>query len=173
MKRNLFFLFLISAAVWTGCKQSSSPAGSAGIPAVAVMNTTPVNLAAEIARAKAENKLLFLEFGSSDSCPPCIQFEQQVFSKPEFLGYAKSNLVFVRFDYPLKTQLPPAVQMTNILVAQQFAAFLFPTFIALDHEGKEFWRFPEKENPNPTIDTTLYVPKNFIALLESLKVKLK
>ena len=133
----------------------------------------PINLPAEIARAKAENKLFFLEFGSSDSCPPCIEFEQKVFSTPEFLAYAKSNLVFVRLDYPLKSQLPPAVQTTNVLIAQQFQAFAFPTFIALDHDGKEFWRMPPKDDPNPTLDTTLFVPKNFIALLESLKAKLK
>ncbi len=157
-----------------GCKPDSNPAGNSETPAAAtVTNSAPINLAAEIARAKAENKLLFLEFGSSDSCPPCILFEQKVFSTPEFKAYEKSNLVFVRFDYPLKTPLPPAVQATNILVGQQFEAFAFPTFIALDGDGKEFWRMPVKGDLNPAIDTRLFQPKEFIALLESLKAKAK
>lgn len=132
---------------------------------------TLINLSAEIARAKTENKLLLLEFGSSDSCPPCILFQKEVFSKPEFLAYEKSNLVFVRLDFPFRTTLPADVNATNVLLAQQFAASGFPTFIALDPEGNEFWRMPAKGDPNPSIETSLFQPKVFIALLESLKKK--
>ena len=134
-------------------------------------NAAPINLKAEIARAKAENKLLLLEFGSSDSCPPCIIFQQEVFSKPEFLTYEKSNLVFVRLDFPQRTPLSPDIQSTNVLLAQQFEAFAFPTFVALDRDGKEFWRMPEKGEMN--LDTSLFQPTNFIALIESVKKKEK
>jgi len=173
VKRNIVFFFLFSTAVWICCDFSSADdtnnPGATAIPA----NAAPVNLPVEIVRAKAENKLLLLEFGSSDSCPPCILFQQHVFSQPEFLAYEKSNLVFVRLDFPQRTQLPPAVQATNVFLAQQFEAFDFPTFVALDRDGKEFWRMPEKDNPNPTIDTALFDPKNFIALIESVKAKEK
>ena len=132
-------------------------------------NAPPVNLAAEVTRAKTGNKLLLLEFGSSDSCPPCVLFEQKVFSQPEFQSYEKSNLVFVRLDYPLKVNLRPDTTATNVLLAQQFEAFAFPTFVALDRDGKEFWRMPEKGEM--TLDTSLFQPTNFIALIESVKKK--
>ena len=133
----------------------------------------PVNLNAEVERAKAEEKLLFMEFGSSDSCPPCIELQNKVFSKAEFQNYAETNLVFVRLDYPLQTKLPPEVQATNELLAVQFEAWAFPTFVALDHEGKEFWRMPAKDDPNPGMPVRIFKPKGFIELLEGLKEKLK
>ncbi len=142
MKQGVVFLVLFSAVLWAGCDKSSSPAA----PTSAAPAAKPVNLTAEIARAKADNKLLFLEFGSSDSCPPCILFQQKVFSRPEFLAYEKSNLDFVRLDYPQLTALPPAIQTNNVLLARQFDVSMFPTFVALDRDGNEFWRMPEKDN---------------------------
>lgn len=171
VKRNIFFLFLFSAAVWICCNLSSADdTNSPGTTAIST-NAAPVNLPAEIAQAKIENKLLLLEFGSSDSCPPCILFEQDVFSQPEFLAYQKSSLIFVRLDFPQRTQLPPAIQATNVFLAQQFEAFGFPTFVALDRDGKELWRMPQKGEM--TFDTRLFQPKEFIALLESVKAKEK
>ena len=41
--------------------------------------------------------------------------------------------------------------------------------IALDRDGKEFWRMPQKGEM--TLDTRLFHPANFIALIESLKQK--
>ena len=114
---------------------------------------------------------MLLEFGSSDSCPPCILFQKYVFSQPEFLAYEKSNLVFVRLDFPQRTQLPPAIQATNVFLAQQFEAFGFPTFVALDHAGKELWRMPQKGEL--TFESRLFQPKEFIALIESVKAKQK
>lgn len=141
--------------------------------AVADTNAPPVNLAAEIKRAKTENKLLLLEFGSSDSCPPCIVFEQKVFSTPEFKAYEKSNLDFVRLDFPLKASLPPDAKATNALLSQQFDQYVFPTFIALDGSGKEFWRIPEKGSLESAWPAGIFTPANFIALLESVKAKAK
>jgi thioredoxin-related protein len=167
MNRN-FILILAAAILCAGCNSGSMPIEKAG---AAPPNTTPVNLAAEIARAKTENKLLLLEFGSSDSCPPCIELEEKVFSKPEFQAYEKANLVFVRLDFPAETDLPPQVKATNEFLAEQFGAFLFPTFVAINHEGKEFWRLPQKGEF--ALDTEIFSPKGFIALLESVKKKRK
>jgi thioredoxin-related protein len=158
MKRSLIFLAL-SAAILAGCREKTQ------------VLTPPVNLAAEVARANAEHKLVLLEFGSSDSCPPCVAFERKVFSQPEFIGYATSNLVFVRLDYPFRIELPPDTAATNDLLMKQFDVPGFPTFIALDSSGKEFWRMPAKDDPAPTIDTRLFTPQGFIGLIESVKGK--
>jgi thioredoxin-related protein len=171
VKQKLFFLFLVLATFLVGCKRDLTVDMSKAV--VLDTNAPPVNLAAEITRAKTENKLLFLEFGSSDSCPPCVLMQQKVFSTPEFKAYEKSNLVFVRLDFPLKSELPPAVKATNSILTVQFDVYVFPTFIALNPDGKEFWRMPEKGNMDPEWDVKLFTPKGFIALIESVKAKEK
>jgi thioredoxin-related protein len=159
VKRNVVFAILISATViLAGCNPSASTSPQA--------NSAPVNLPAEIARAKTENKLLLLEFGSSDSCPPCIELEHKVFSKPEFSEFARSNLVFVRLDYPERSKLAPAVAATNTTLEAQFSINGFPTFIAVNYDGKEFWR-----SEGVTLRQT--DPKEFIALVKSVRAQLK
>jgi thioredoxin-related protein len=170
MKRYIIYSCLALATVWFWC--NFSPASDVTHSSATATNAPPINLTAEIALAKAENKLLLLEFGSSDSCPPCILFEQKVFSTPEFKAYEKSNLVFVRIDFPLKTDFPPDARATNALLSQQFDQYFFPTFIALDADGKEFWRIPEK-GMEPAWPVDVFTPQKFIALLESLKTKEK
>lgn len=129
-------------------------------------NAAPVNLQAEIQRANAENKMVLLEFGSSDACPPCVLMQQKVFSSPEFLNYEKSNLDFVRLDFPVNHDLRPDTKATNLLLVQQFDVTPFPTFIALDKNGKEFWR-------QEGVTAEQFEPANFIALIESVRAKEK
>jgi thioredoxin-related protein len=166
VKRFLFFLALISMAPMIGCSEDGVGAGKT----VTDTNAPPVNLAAEITRAKGEHKLLLLEFGSSDACPPCERFQQEVFSTPQFKSYAASNLDFVRLDFPLKTDLRPDTTATNTLLSRQFDQNVFPTFIALDGNGKEFWRIPKSLDDDPGFDA-LFEPTNFIQLMEQLKQK--
>jgi len=171
MKRNLFFLSVIWAATLAGCDANDLTGDPSSVAALDT-NAPPVNLAAEVARAKSQNKLLLLEFGSSDSCPPCIEFQKKVFSQPEFQAYEKSNLDFVRLDFPFRASLRPDTLATNNLLSQQFDAEGYPTFVALDQNGKEFWRMPKTEDlksGNFALDDTLFQPANFIALIESIK----
>ena len=148
-----------------GCSEDGVDMGKT----VTDTNAPPMNLAAEITRAKGEHKLLLLEFGSSDACPPCIRFQQTVFSTPEFKSYAAANLDFIRLDFPLKVNLRPDTVATNELLSRQFDQDIFPTFIALDGSGKEFWRMP-KNLEDPDFEP-LFNPTNFIHLMEQLKQK--
>jgi protein disulfide-isomerase len=166
VKRLLFFLALISLALMVAHSEGGVSAGKT----VTDTNAPPVNLAAEITRAKSEHKLLLLEFGSSDACPPCERFQQEVFSTPQFEAYAASNLDFVHLDFPLKTDLRPDTMATNTLLSRQFDQNVFPTFIALDGSGKEFWRMPKSLDEDPGFDA-LFEPTNFIHLMEQLKEK--
>ena len=52
------------------------------------------------AKAKAEKKLVMLDFTGSDWCGWCIKLHKEVFSQPEFAEYAKDNLVLVEVDFP-------------------------------------------------------------------------
>lgn len=127
-------------------------------------NAPPVNLSSEVLNANRENKLLLLEFSSSDSCPPCVLLQQRVFSTPEFKAFAETNLDFVRLDFPLKVDLRPDTVATNELLAQQFDGNAFPTFVALDKIGKEFWR-------QEGINMALLEPSNFINMLKEVRKK--
>jgi protein disulfide-isomerase len=164
VKRLLFFLAIVLLAVIIG--RSEKGMGKTTTDT----NAPPVNLAAEITRANAEHKLLLLEFGSSDACPPCERFQQEVFSTPQFEAFAASNLDFVRLDFPLKTDLRADTMATNTLLSRQFDQSVFPTFIALDGNGKEFWRMPKSLDEDPGFDA-LFAPTNFINLMEQLKQK--
>ena len=170
VKQVVLFPMLILAALFAGCRQEVTVDMSKTITDT---NAEPVDLAAAVTQANAQHKLLFMEFGSSDSCPPCVAFQQLVFSTPQFATYEKSNLVFVRLDYPLKVSLRPETKATNELLARQFDAYAFPTFVALDKNGKPFWQMPEINSPNPEIDTRLFQPKYFVDLLNSLRNKQK
>jgi len=166
VRRNLLFLFL-GAALVAGCHNTTDDSFFGRF------DTTPIDYSAEAARAKTGHKLLLLEFGSSDSCAPCMEFQKDVFSQPEFTSYESSNLVFVRIDLPANSKLPSSVEATNVLLSKQFDVFAFPTFVAMDDAGQEIWRMPAKDDPNPGIDTRLFKPSEFIALIESVKAKRK
>lgn len=131
-------------------------------------NAPPANLAAEIVRASHENKLLVLEFASSDACAPCMRFQKDVFSTPVFKTYAATSMDFVRLDFPMNVNLRPDTVATNTLLAQQFDAYGFPTFIAIGRDGKEFWRMPKKDNWSPNFEP-LFNPTNFIQLMQKLR----
>src|SRR5438128_6685853 len=65
------------------------------------------------AKAKAENKLVMMDFTGSDWCGWCIKLNKEVFSKPEFAEYAKKNLVLVEVDFPTKKKQSPELKKAN------------------------------------------------------------
>jgi len=54
------------------------------------------------AQAKAENKIVLLDFTGSDWCGWCIKFRKEVLDTPEFQAYAAKNVVLVELDFPNK-----------------------------------------------------------------------
>jgi thioredoxin-related protein len=166
VKRILFPLILALLAPVAGCRGDDEVRVDMS-KTVTDTNAPPVNLAAEVARAKGENKLLLLEFASSDSCPPCVLLQQKVFSSPEFMAFAESNLDFVRLDFPIKVDLHPDTVATNDILLQQFDVPGYPTFIALGKDGKPFWRMDGLDSDS------LLEPSNFINLLKEVQKKEK
>ena len=97
------------------------------------------DLDAAKAAAKAANRPILAVFSGSDWCKPCIMYEQEVFSKPEFITYAKDKLVLAHFDFPRmkKNQLPAAQQKTNDAAAAQLnREGDFPLAVVISPEGK-------------------------------------
>jgi thioredoxin-related protein len=89
------------------------------------------------AKAKAENKIVLMDFTGSDWCGWCIKFNKEVLSTPEFAEYAKKNLVLVELDFPRKKQQPAELKKANKALQAKFQVDGFPTFVVLNAEGKE------------------------------------
>lgn len=112
----------------------------AALPALGAPQPTAVwttDLAAAQARAKAEGKAVLLNFTGSDWCGWCIKLRRDVFLKPEFESYARTNLVLVEVDFPKRKELPPEMHKANRRLAQQFQVQGYPTLILVDASGSK------------------------------------
>lgn len=106
----------------------------ASFPAVAAVDWL-TDLPKAQAQARAEGKHVFIHFSGSDWCGWCIKLRKEVFTKPDFEAYSKSNLVLVRIDFPRRTNQPPAIQKSNQKLAEQFQVQGYPTLLLLDAQG--------------------------------------
>jgi thioredoxin-related protein len=95
------------------------------------------DLPAAQATAKAENKVVLLNFTGSDWCGWCIRLRNEVFSKPEFDAYANDHLVLVEADFPRHKAQPAELQQANAALARQFHITGYPTLIVLDGDGHQ------------------------------------
>lgn len=89
--------------------------------------------------SQKENKPLFLFFTGSDWCGWCIRLQKEVFFQPEFVTWAKENVILVELDFPRRKALAPEVQQTNNQLMQLFGVRGYPTvwFVkATEKEGK-------------------------------------
>lgn len=118
--------------------------------------------AASLAKAKAENKMVLMDFTGSDWCPACMMISRDVFSKPEFLAYAKDNLELVEVDFPMRKSQPDDVKAQNAKLQEEYAIEGFPTIVVLNPEGKKVAQMVGYAGGGA---------KAFIAELEKLKNK--
>ena len=111
------------------------------------------------AQARAEGKFVLVNFTGSDWCGWCIKLRKDVFLKPEFETYAKSNLVLLEIDFPKRKLLPPPVQQHTQKLAEQFQVQGYPTLIVLDGQGKKLGRISYGTGgPKPFISVTSVAP---------------
>ncbi|MEY2488307.1 MAG: hypothetical protein QOC70_249 [Verrucomicrobiota bacterium] len=109
--------------------------------------------------AKANNKLVLLDFTGSDWCGWCILLDREVFSKPKFKEYASRNLVLVEVDFPRTKPLSDTMRKQNMRLAQQYQVQSFPTIIVLNSDGKMVAELGYMKGG----------PDAFIAVLEKLR----
>lgn len=74
-----------------------------------------------------EKKPLLLFFTGSDWCGWCRRLQNEVFQKPQFLNWAKKNVILVELDFPRNKQLDPHLQKQNMDMAQMFGIMGYPT----------------------------------------------
>jgi len=109
--------------------------------------------------AKAQQKLVLLNFTGSDWCPWCIKLDKEVFDTPEFKKYAAANLVLVEVDFPNHKPQPAAVEKANRELQEKYNIDEFPTVLVLNGDGKTVGKLGYQEGG----------PTKFIAALEKLK----
>jgi thioredoxin-related protein len=96
-------------------------------------------------QAAAEKKRILMLFTGSDWCPHCIQWEKEVFSKPEFEEYARTNFVLVLVDFPDRKKLPKAQERANDTLKDKYNVGEYPELFVLDAKGKELTRIKYTE----------------------------
>lgn len=94
-----------------------------------------------LSQAKAEKKLVLLDFTGSDWCGWCMKLDSEVFSKGEFKSFAKKNLELVELDYPRGKRLSKKVQEQNADLKKKYGISGYPTIVLLDSTGKETKRW--------------------------------
>ena len=88
-----------------------------------------------LAEAKADNKLVLLDFTGSDWCGYCMQLDSEVFSKSDFKKFAKENLVLVELDFPQGKRQTKKLVEQNAALKDKFEISGYPTLILVDGEG--------------------------------------
>jgi protein disulfide-isomerase len=118
------------------------------------------DLPAAKAQARAENKIVLMDFTGSDWCSWCIKFKKEVLDTAEFQTYAAQNVVEVELDYPNNKPQSVDLKKANAALKDQYSIEGFPTLVVLDQNGKEIGRQVGYEEGGP---------KAFIAKLEQFK----
>jgi protein disulfide-isomerase len=126
MKRLVILIvFSLTTAVFAGqAKAASSAAWLTDFPAAQ-------------AKAKAESKLMLVNFTGSDWCGWCIKLKAEVFSKPEFEAYARDTLILVEVDFPRRKPQSAALRKANRALAEKYQIEGYPTIIMLNGDAKK------------------------------------
>ena len=112
-------------------------------------------------KAKAEKKLVMLDFTGSDWCGWCIKLHKEVFSQAEFSEYAAKNLVLVEVDFPRSKQQSAELKSANQALQSKYKIEGYPTIIVLNGDGKKVGELGYEAGG----------PKPFIGKLDALKKK--
>ncbi len=105
--------------------------------AIAADSTWLTDLPKAKQQAKAEGKLVLLDFTGSDFCSSCIRLHKEVFPAKEFAAFAKQRLILVEVDFPLKKKQPAALKAANEALSKEFKVDGYPTLILLGSDGKK------------------------------------
>lgn len=97
----------------------------------------PTDFPVALKQAKAQRKLVLVNFTGSDWCPWCQKLQREVFSTPEFQQYAKEHLVLLEIDFPQRKPQSEALKQQNKELADRYHIEGFPTIVLLDPEGQE------------------------------------
>ncbi len=73
------------------------------------------------------HKPIFAFFTGSDWCGWCHKLQNEVFSKAEFIKWAKDHVILLEVDFPRGKQLPQELMAQNSKLQQTFKVQGYPT----------------------------------------------
>ena len=120
------------------------------------------DLPKSLEQAKAEKKVVLVNFTGSDWCGWCKRLDKEVFTTTEFKEYATKNLVLVEADFPERKKQSSELKKANDGLKNKYKVDGFPTLVVLNGEGREMGR---------QVGYLEGGPKAFIAMLETFKKK--
>jgi len=90
--------------------------------------------------AKAQNKVVLLDFTGSDWCGWCMKLKDESLDKPAFKHYAQNNLVLVEVDFPHNKSQQEKVKEQNQQLAKQFNVHGYPCLVLIDKDQRVLGR---------------------------------
>lgn len=93
----------------------------------ASMDGWEVDLNEAYKKSQATGKPIMANFTGSDWCGWCIKLKKTVFTKKEFMEWAKKNFILLELDYPRRTQIPAKFKQQNAQLQQAFKISGYPT----------------------------------------------
>jgi thioredoxin-related protein len=136
--KHLTFPTLLVTAFLSACSKAPAPTAPVSVPAPVAAKAPGIdwihsdgNLDAAFARAKTENKPLFLYWGAV-WCPPCNQVKATIFNRQDFIEKSKLFVpVYLDGDSKGAQKL-----------GTQYKVRGYPTMILFAPDGKEIMRLP-------------------------------
>jgi hypothetical protein len=107
-------------------------------PAPAAAPLWSEDVAASLARARAQNKDVLLNFSGSDWAPWSAALDREVFGTAAFKAAAPASFVLVNLDFPQKSAKSAAVTGQNVQWLQKCGIGGFPTVILADSSGRPY-----------------------------------
>ena len=95
------------------------------------------DFAAALAKAKAENKFIIVDFTGSDWCGWCIRLDKEVFDTPFFIEKAPAKYVLLKLDFPRKKEQSAEIKEANKALSKKYGIEGFPTILILDAKGEK------------------------------------
>ena len=140
---------ILGAVFLCGCSQKAVAADHAGI--------WQADYDAALKQAAAENKPVLVNISGTAWCSWCRTLEKEVFSKPEFIAYAKDNLICVLLDFDRSGRASNAeFAKQHEPLLEKFQVEGFPTVLIMNPQGR-------------IIQRTGYRPGGPLAYIEMIK----
>jgi protein disulfide-isomerase len=100
---------------------------------------------AALKQAKAEDKVVLMDFTGSDWCGWCIKLKGEVFDQPEFEAFAKANLVLVEVDFPRRKAVSASQRAANERLAARYGVEGYPSVFVVNAQGRALARLGYEE----------------------------
>ena len=84
-----------------------------------------------------KEKPVYVLFTGSDWCGACIFMEKNIYTKKQWVDYAKENLILLYLDFPRNKKQSERIKMQNEKLAKEFKVDRFPTFFLINGKSKK------------------------------------